>query len=56
MEPDNLQEVAQHWMFYTKFGDISMENEVKFILELLVSESFSQITPSGPFWGATNEF
>ena len=36
----NLQEVVQDWMFQRKFGDISMENEVKFILQSLVTESF----------------
>ena len=35
----NLQEVAQDWMFQTKFGDVfKWKNEVKFILESLVSE------------------
>ena len=33
-----------------------MEREVKFILESLVSESFSSIIQTKPFFRATNEF
>ena len=34
----------------TKFGDIYVENEAKFILDTLVSESFSSMIQTKPFW------
>ena len=52
----NLQEVAHDWMFQLKFGDIRMELEVQFILELLVSETFSTIMQNEPFLGQRMSF
>lgn len=42
VEPDNLPQVAEGWIFLTKSRDIQMENEIKLMLESLVSESLAQ--------------